>query len=1089
MATSKDDMNKEQTLPEQAEPKGVSRRDFIKTGALIGCSALVASQLDFAHGILARVEAGELTPEEAYALMQTENILHTVCLNCNTGCGIKVKILDGVAVKVDGNPYNPFTLHPHLPMADPLERAAKIDSAICPKGQAGHQGAYDPYRIRKVLKRAGKRGEGKWMSVSFAQAVDEIVAGGKLFAHVPGEESREVTGLKALYALQDAKVFEEMGKDVAALRKKKTPEEKKAAIAEFKTKHAAHLDKLIDPDHPDFGPKNNQFVYFWGRKKGGRSDFAKRFTEAFGTANTHGHTTVCQGSLYFACKAMSEQYVGTDFKDGQKFYWQPDQENSEYILFVGSNLFDGNYGPPNRTPRIMPRLVDGSLKATVLDPRFSKLAAKANRWVPVKPGTDAAFAMGMTRWILENKKFDATYLANCNTAAAAADKETTWSNGAWLVKLDKDGKPGAFLRASEIGLKEKEKRTDKDGKEFDFEYLVALKDGAPVAFDPNDDKNPVEGDLFVVAELKDKEGKPVQVKSGLQVMLETAKGKTIAEYARLCGTEAKVIEEVAKEFTSHGKKAAVDVHRGPAQHTNGFYNIASLMNLNLLVGNFDWKGGMIAASTFNTDGTKTEKQPFSFKKLTPKNPKPFGLSIIRHDAKYEESSIFAGYPARRNWWPLSSDIYEEILPSIADAYPYPIKALFSYMGAPTYALPAGQTNIEALTDLERIPLYFASDILVGSTTMYADYIFPDLHYLERWEMQGSHPNMPVKVQPVRQPVIASPNETVKVFGEEQPISYETLWMALAEKLGLQGFGPAGFGEGQPLTRPDDFYVRMVANVAFDGKEPVPDADAAEIETFLKARRHLPKSVFDAERWQKIAGPAWPKLVYVLNRGGRFDTQEASYKGDQVANKYGKQINLYQEKTWKAKDAFTGKHNLGMATYVPVADTLGNEPAELAKGYDLHLITQRDILMTKSRTITNQYLTALLPENSIIIHTSDAKRLGLKDGQQVKVVSATNPEGVWDLKNGIKKPMIGKVKITETIRPGVITFTLGHGHWATGASDVTIDGQLVKGDPRRAGGVHANAAMWIDPHLKNTCMIDKVGGSVSFYDTKVKLVKV
>ena len=32
-------------------------------------------------------------------------------------------------------------------------------------------------------------------------------------------------------------------------------------------------------------------------------------------------------------------------------------------------------------------------------------------------------------------------------------------------------------------------------------------------------------------------------------------------------------------------------------------------------------------------------------------------------------------------------------------------------------------------------------------------------------------------------------------------------------------------------------------------------------------------------------------------------------------------------------------------------------------------------------------------------------------------------------------------------------------------------------------------MWIDPHLKNTCMIDKVGGSVSFYDTRVKLVPV
>lgn len=1072
---------------------GVSRRDFLKTGALVGCGALVASQLDFARGLIARVEAGELTPFEAYELMKAENTIYTVCLNCNTGCGIKVKIMDGVAVKVDGNPYNPWTLHPHFEMKEDLVKAARTDGAICPKGQAGHQGSYDPYRIRKVLKRAGKRGEGKWVSIPFEQAVREIVEGGLLFADVPGEGNRKVEGLRELYAMRDPKVFEEMGKDVAAIRKKKTPEEKAKAVAEFKVKHAANLDKLIDPDHPDFGPKNNQFVYFWGRKKGGRSDFSKRFTEAFGTANTHGHTTVCQGSLYFACKAMSEQYTGTDFKDGQKFYWQPDTENAEYILFVGSNLFDGNYGPPNRTPRMTQRLVEGKLKITVLDPRCTKLAAKSGgNWVPILPGTDAAFAMGMTRWILENKRFDAKYLANANKAAAAADKESTWSNGPWLVKLDKDGKPGAFLRAHEIGLKEKETRKDKEGKEFSFEYLVAMKDGNPVAFDPNDEKEAVEGELFVTAELKDKEGKPLKVKSSLQIMLETAREQSIAEYARTCGIEPKVIEEAAREFTSHGKKAGVDVHRGPAQHTNGFYTIASLMNLNLLIGNFDWKGGMIAPSTYNTDGTKTDKQPFSFKKITPKTPKAFGLSIIRHDAKYEESTLFAGkesYPAKRNWWPLASDVYEEILPSMADAYPYPVKALFSYMGAPSYALPAGQTMIEALVNLERIPLYFASDITIGSTTMYADYIFPDLHFLERWEMQGSHPNMPVKVQPVRQPAIASPNEEVVVFGEKQPISYETLWLALAEKLGLPGFGPNGFGEGQPLTRPDDLYVRMVANVATDGKEPVPDADAAEVELFLKARRHLPKSVFDPARWETVAGPAWRKVVYLLNRGGRFDTQANTYKGDQVANKYGKLINLYQEKTWKVKDAFTGKHFLGMAKYVPVADTLDRAPVEQSRGYDLHLITQRDILMTKSRTIANGYLTTLMPENGIVINTVDAKRLGLKEGDRVKVVSATNPEGVWDLKNGTRKPMVGKVRITETIRPGIVTFTLGHGMWATGADDVTIDGTLIKGDPRRRGGVHANAAMWIDPHLKNTCMIDKVGGSVSFYDTKVKLVKV
>ena len=83
-------------------------------------------------------------------------------------------------------------------------------------------------------------------------------------------------------------------------------------------------------------------------------------------------------------------------------------------------------------------------------------------------------------------------------------------------------------------------------------------------------------------------------------------------------------------------------------------------------------------------------------------------------------------------------------------------------------------------------------------------------------------------------------------------------------------------------------------------------------------------------------------------------------------------------------------------------------------------------------------------------------------------------------------MIGKIKPTQTLRPGVISFALGFGHFATGSNDVTIDGVVIKGEERRKAGVHANAAMWIDPTLKNTCLVDPVGGSVSFYDTWVRL---
>lgn len=522
----------------------------MKCSAIVG-GGILASQ-GWAGDLLRRAEAGMLTPEEEYELIKAENTLYTACLQCNTGCGIKVKFFrkngDAVALKIDGNPYNPFVSVPSLSYKTSPFDVNTIDMAICPKGQAGIQTAYDPYRITKVLKRAGKRGENKWTTIPFGKAIDEIVNGGTLFAHVPGEENRVVTGLKDIYALRDPAIAKAMADDVKALAKAK---DKKKAVEEFKTKHAANLHYLIDPDHPDLGPKNNQLLYFWGRKKAGRSDFSLRFfNDYFGTTNTHGHTTVCQGSLYFTCKAMSEQYEFNKFGGGKKFYWQGDFENSKYVLSVGSNLFDANYGPPNRNARIVPNIFQGKTKLVVVDPRFNKAASKAHRYMPIIPGTDGAFFMGLIQWIIKNKKYDAKYLANANKSAAKAAGEPTWTNAVLLVKLDDKGKPGKFLRAHEIGLAQPEKRKDKEGKEHDFEFLVAMKEGKPVAVDPNDEKNPVTGDLLVDTEING-----IKVKSGLQVLADSANSKSMAEWSKICGISVPDIELTAKELTSYGKQA------------------------------------------------------------------------------------------------------------------------------------------------------------------------------------------------------------------------------------------------------------------------------------------------------------------------------------------------------------------------------------------------------------------------------------------------------------------------------------------------------------------------------------------------------
>ncbi len=330
--------------PVQPAECSLSRREFIKISAIVGGATAFLGSTLFAPEALA------IEPESGFGSSQIENQIFSICQQCNGQCGIKVKLQEGVVTKIDGNPYSPWNLHPHKMYATPVADMATVEGALCPKGQAGIQSVYDPYRLVKVLKRAGKRGENKWETIPFEQAVDEIVNGGKLFANISGEENREVEGLKDLWVVRDPAVMKAMGGDVKKILGEKNSEAKRALVEKFKVDHAAHLDVMIDPDHPDLGTKNNQILYFWGRQKAGRGDFVKRFfNSGLGTVNTIGHTTVCQGSLYFAGKAMTEQWDNATAKwtGGAKNYWHGDPTSARFGIFVGSNVFEGNYALTN----------------------------------------------------------------------------------------------------------------------------------------------------------------------------------------------------------------------------------------------------------------------------------------------------------------------------------------------------------------------------------------------------------------------------------------------------------------------------------------------------------------------------------------------------------------------------------------------------------------------------------------------------------------------------------------------------------------------------------------------------------------------
>lgn len=1038
-------MTDKTTTRKQPETCGLSRRDFLKVSAVVGGAAAFVGSLPQVKRAAARAEQ-----EGQYPLASAETVIYSVCLNCHNACPIKGHILDGVLVKVDGNPYSAQNLQPHIAEDTPLEEAAKIDAPVCSKGQGGVQVRYDPYRIRKVLKRTGKRGENQWETIEWDQFIDEVVNGGNLF----GEGG--VDGFDDVWKLRDPDLGAKLAADSAVVAGGEM------TVEAFQSKYDDHLDVLIDPDHPDLGPVNNQFVFQGGRMEHGRKELGKRFTySSFGSVNFYLHTTICEQSHHIAYDMAT---------GGRKNHLKPDTENSEFVIYFGTSPFEANFGPTNMTPKITRGVAERNFKYAVVDPRLSKTAAKAWKWVPAKAGTDAAIALGMIRWIFENDRYDTAFLSAPNKAAANTLGELSWSDATLLVRTDEM----KYLAPEDAGLKVPE----------DANSQVVMLDGTPVL-----SVDAPEGELFV-----DTDVNGVPVKSVLQLLKERTFEKTPDEYAEIAGIRVHDIAELAHEFTSHGKKAAVELYRGPVQHTNGYYNGQAIIALNALIGNLDWKGGLTkGGSHWHEDGSKGGAPfPKSIITAAPGGMKKFGVHINREQAHYEESTLFDGYPAERPWYPFTNELYQNVIPSAAAGYPYGAKILFIHKGTPVLASPAGHAQIEILRDPKKIPLVIACDVVIGETSMYADYIIPDTTYMERWGFSHISPDVLTKISKVRQPLVAPLVETVTVDGEEMPANMEAFLISVAKSLALPGYGKDALGSGYDYHSPEDYYLKMAANLAFgdeeDGSEILPEATDEEIAIFQKARVHLPASVYNEEKWKKAVPPElWRSTVTLLNKGGRFEAAEKAYDGDKINHDYSDPWFFFVEEVAQGKNSMTGENFDGLPKYEPIMDAAGNlmQP----NGYDLQLITYKEVTGGQSRTHGAHWLNSVLPENFVLVNSADASRLGLKSGDKVRLLSSSLPKGKFELGDGRTYDMVGKVKVIEGVRPGTVAVSWSYGHWAYGSNDVVVNDKTIKGDPRRGTGIVPNPAMWLDPVVGDVCLTDPIGGSASFYDTFIKLEKV
>jgi thiosulfate reductase / polysulfide reductase chain A len=145
-----------------------------------------------------------------------------------------------------------------------------------------------------------------------------------------------------------------------------------------------------------FGPESISFVMR-------PNPFAKRLANAIGTPNYISHHNTCYST---------QEVVWRATVTGSGKPWTQDYGNAKYILSFGWDM-------PGKAKNMQ---TQGFLEAkakgatiVVLDPLHTVTASKANLWVPIKPGTDLAFALAMINVIVNEGLYDKQFVSELTT--------------------------------------------------------------------------------------------------------------------------------------------------------------------------------------------------------------------------------------------------------------------------------------------------------------------------------------------------------------------------------------------------------------------------------------------------------------------------------------------------------------------------------------------------------------------------------------------------------------------------------------------------------------------------------------------------
>ena len=435
---------------------------------------------------------------------------------------------------------------------------------------------------------------------------------------------------------------------------------------------ASRLSEIRDNDGPEA-------VVFGRATPAGSStiDLAPwvvRLANAFGSPNILTTTHICTWHRYHGAKHTYGVLTPT-----------PDVENAKCILLWGTN--------PQASQPVLAKQISHarrrSAKLIVIDPRQHALAAKADCWLRVRPGSDGALALAMIHVLLEEGLHDEAFVRD-------------WTNGPFLVREDTQ----ALLTASDLSS---------SGPSNVFVIWDRERNG-PVAWHPEQGsaQENVSAELHGRFECRLANGTVVVCWPVLDLLKHLAARYAPEQSSDITWVAAQDVRRAVRMFARE-IPSTYTTWTGVEQHSSAMQMNRAIACFYALTGQFDRRGS-------NVSLTPTPNCPISAESLLPpdKFQRRLGLSDHPLGPPNDPGSVQA----------------KTVCDAIIDKRPYPVRAMVLFGSDLLLGHGDPQRGKQALEALE---FYAHIDIFENTSAKFADLLLPAC---TAWECEAVRPFFP-----------------------------------------------------------------------------------------------------------------------------------------------------------------------------------------------------------------------------------------------------------------------------------------------------------------------------------------------------------